>query len=125
MPWRGVQRREGQRKRIALEPAVGRSDKWHREQGWPWAGVAQAVRRLRLIDRDSVALDHRIVDPVASADTRLLRSARDFRQSPVVRTRRVSHPYARREAIARWHQSARHAFVAWVDKSKGRGRVDH
>ncbi len=49
------------------------------EKRRPRAGVAQAIRRLGLVDRHGVALNHRIIDPIASADAAISRTARDLR----------------------------------------------
>src|SRR5437868_7990837 len=56
---RRIQRRERQRKWLDVLFAVGGADERGREERRRGTGVAQAIRRLRFVDRDRVAFNHR------------------------------------------------------------------
>src|SRR5580658_2052597 len=112
-----VQRRKRERIRIAEERAVPSRHVRLGAERRRRTGVAQAIRRLWLVDRHDVALDHGLEDAVARADAGLAGTADDFIEKARRAVGRPREADARRKAVLRRYERVGNAGIAGIDEA--------
>src|SRR5207245_1790101 len=115
--------RDVQRKGIDVNGTIPRGDEGCRKQWRRWAGVAQSVGRLGLVNRGGIPLDHGIKDSVAGPNARLPGPAENFAPDPVRYTRRVCQTEPWRKALALRHERVRYSRITHVDQPRWGGGV--
>src|SRR5580658_2887758 len=111
-----IQWRKRERIRIAEERAVPSRHERLGEERRRRTGIAQAIRRLWLVDRHDVALDHGFEDAVARANAGLAGTADDFIEKARRAVGRPGEADARRKAVFRRYQRVGNAGIADVDQ---------
>src|SRR5689334_13006988 len=119
---RRIQGRELQRERLHMNVTVRRANERRGEQRRRRAGVAQSVRRLRLVNGDGVALNHGIKHSKSCAYARLSRPASDLAQPSVGFRRRVRQSDTRRKRIALRNQRIRNSGIGGINQAPRRRR---
>src|SRR5580692_10853803 len=94
----GVERRKSQRKWIDAGFSARRG-KWCREERCARARVAQSIRRLRLVKRNRISLNHRIKNPIPRPNAGFSRAADYFAEPAVGFVRGIGQAEARRKSI--------------------------
>ena len=119
-----VQRRKRERIRIAEERAVPSRHERLIEERRRRTGVAQAIRRLWLVDRHDVALDHGFEDAVARANAGFSGSAGNFVEEARQVAGRPGEAGARRKAVFRRYERVGNAGIAGIDEAQRRVRIN-